>query len=440
MIVDLENLKASINAVSPYSEIGWVDEVIGLVIESKGPRAKIGDLCYIYSAGNHSDPLPAEVVGFKAGKLLLMPIGDMTALGPGSRVVNTNAGFSVPVGEGLLGRVVDGLGRPMDQKGPIRTTQTWPVTAEAPAALGRRRITEPLALGVRCLDGFTTLGKGQRVGIFAGSGVGKSTMLGMISRNTEADLNVIALVGERGREVREFIEESLGEEGLKRSVVVVATSEQPALMKIKAALVATTIAEYFRGQGKSVLLMLDSLTRVAMALREVGLSIGEPPTSRGYTPSMFAFLPKLLERSGTDEHGSITGLYTVLVEGDDFNEPVSDTVRGLLDGHIVLSRDLAYQNHFPAMDVLGSISRLMVQVASPEHNQAAGRIRDLMAIYKRSEDIITIGAYARGSNSKLDQAIGFKDAIDSFLRQDVGEEISFSETVNKLLEIAGKIK
>ncbi len=440
MIRDASQLKASLAREFPYQEVGWVDEVIGLVIESKGPRAKIGDLCYVYSDEPGALPLPAEVVGFKGEKLLLMPFGEMNSLAPGNKIVNTGQAFKIPVGENLLGRVIDGLGCPIDNHGEIVCENIMPIVTDAPAPLDRKLITEPLTLGVRSLDGFTTVGKGQRMGIFSGSGVGKSTLLGMITRNTEADLTVIALVGERGREVREFIEQALGPEGLKRSVVVVSTSEQPALMKIKAALVATTIAEYFRSQGKDVILMLDSLTRVAMALREIGLSVGEPPTSRGYTPSVFAFMPKLLERTGTSGVGSITGLYTVLVEGDDFNEPVSDTVRGLLDGHIILSRELAYQNHFPAVDILGSISRLMFTIASKEHQQIASKVRDLMATYKKSEDIISIGAYVRGTNFKIDQAINMKDTIDNFLKQSVFENFTFAETLNGLEQIGQQIK
>lgn len=440
MIRDAETLKQKLARQGAYEEIGRVEEIVGLVIESKGPRAKIGDLCYIYPDRVGVSPLPAEVVGIKAGRLLLMPLGELESLASGSRVVNSRTNFQIPVGPGLLGRVIDGLGRVIDNRCQAHYADRMPVLAGAPSPLDRKMITEPLNLGIRSLDGFMTVGKGQRIGIFAGSGVGKSTLLGMIARNTEADMNVIALIGERGREVREFIEHSLGTEGLKRSVVVVSTAEQPALMKIKAALVATTIAEYFRGQGNNVLLMLDSLTRVAMALREVGLSVGEPPTSRGYTPSVFAFLPKLLERSGTGESGSITGLYTVLVEGDDFNEPISDAVRGLLDGHILLSRDLAHQNHFPAIDVLGSISRLMVHITSPEHQAAAGKIRDLMAVYKRSEDIITIGAYVRGNHAKLDQAVSMKEAIDAFLKQSIDEKISYDDTVEGLLQLAHKLR
>ncbi len=439
-MLDLGSIEAALDKQFPYQEVGRIEEIVGLVIESRGPKARIGDLCFLYPDQPNAALLPAEVVGFKSGKLLLMPFGELSALGPGCRVINTGHDFQIPVGENLLGRVIDGLGNPLDNRGEIICWENRSVAGEPPSPLTRKPIHDRLNLGVRSVDGFTTVGKGQRVGIFAGSGVGKSTLMGMMARNTEADMNVIALIGERGREVKEFIEDALGPEGIKRSVVVASTSEQPALMKIKAALVATAVAEYFRAQGKNVLLMLDSLTRVAMALREVGLSVGEPPTSRGYTPSVFAFLPKLVERAGTGEQGSITGLYTVLVEGDDFNEPVSDTVRGLLDGHILLSRELAYQNHFPAVDVLGSISRLMMQITSPEHRQAAGKIRDLMATYKKSEDIISIGAYVKGTNTKLDQAIQLKEAIDLFLKQSVDENISYEETLECLMQIAQKIK
>ncbi len=439
MTLDLSTFEQAIKQQSPYPEVGYVEQIVGLVIETKGPRAKMGDLCYIHSDQPGVPPLAAEVVGFKAGRLMMMPLGEMIALAPGNRVVNTNRALEVPVGQNLLGRVLDGLGRPIDNRGELCCDDALPVATEAPSPLHRRSISEPLPLGVRSLDGFTTVGKGQRVGIFAGSGVGKSTLLGMITRNTEADLTVIALVGERGREVKEFIEEALGTEGMKRAVVVVSTSEQPALMKIKAALTATTIAEYYRAQGKNVILMLDSLTRVAMALREVGLSVGEPPTSRGYTPSVFAFMPKLLERAGTSDEGSITGLYTVLVEGDDFNEPISDTVRGILDGHVILSRDLAHQNHFPAVDVLGSISRLMIGITAPEHRAAAGKIRDLMATYRKSEDIINIGAYVRGTNPKIDLSIQLKDKIDAFLKQQVDEAVGFDETVKGLAQLAQQV-
>jgi flagellum-specific ATP synthase len=426
-----------------YAPVGRVEQVIGLMIESNGPKAKLGDLCHIHTEDKYHPILLAEVVGFRDGRLLLMPLGEMGGemgnLSPGNRVVNTGGAFSVAVGPELLGRVLDGLGNPIDDRYPISHDLKYHTHAHAPHPLDRKDIDRPIQLGVKAIDGFMTTGYGQRIGIFAGSGVGKSTTLGMIARNTEADMSVIALIGERGREVRDFIDNALGVEGLKRSVVVVATSEQPALIKIKSALVATTIAEYFRKTGKNVLLMMDSVTRVAMALREVGLAVGEPPANRGYTPSVYAFMPKLLERSGMSDTGSITGLYTVLVEGDDFNEPISDMVRGLLDGHIILSRDLAAQNHFPAIDVLASVSRLMVALASPEHRQAASVLRDLLATYKRSEDLINIGAYAQGANPKLDKAIALKGDLDALLRQDVAENASFNDTRDKLIALAGHV-
>lgn len=437
---DSDVLTRLIDKADPYRPVGLVDQVIGLVIESRGPLAKIADVCLIETGDPFTPTIPAEVVGFKEGKLLLMPLGEMGNLSPGARVFNTGHSFRVNVGPELQGRVLDGLGNPIDDRFEISKDCAFHVHAHAPHPLKRKEISETIALGIKSIDGFMTVGKGQRMGIFAGSGVGKSTTLGMVARNTEADLSVIALIGERGREVQDFIEHSLGAEGMKRSVVVVSTSEQPALMKIKAALVATTIAEYFRKQGKNVLLMMDSLTRVAMALREVGLAVGEPPTTRGYTPSVFAFMPRLLERSGTSENGSITGLYTVLVEGDDMNEPVADTVRGLLDGHIVLSRELAHQNHYPAIDVLASVSRLMPMIASKEHRDAAGKIRDLMAIYNRSEDLINIGAYVQGNNPKLDLAVALKGEIDDILRQEIDENVSFDDTLNRLLKIAARIK
>lgn len=436
--LDMDALLNLMDKADPYPQVGLVDQVIGLVIESKGPKAKIADVCLIETGDPFMPTVPAEVVGFKEGKILLMPLGELGNLSPGARVFNTGHSFQVNVGPELLGRVLDGLGNPIDDRFPVSNNLQFHVHAHAPHPLKRKEITEVIPLGVKSIDGFNTIGKGQRVGIFAGSGVGKSTTLGMIARNTEADLSVIALIGERGREVQDFIDHSLGPEGRKRSVVVVSTSEQPALMKIKAALVATTVAEYFRKSGKNVLLMMDSLTRVAMALREVGLAVGEPPTTRGYTPSVFAFMPKLLERSGTSDTGSITGLYTVLVEGDDMNEPVADTVRGLLDGHIVLSRELAQQNHFPAVDVLASVSRLMTAIADKAHREAAGKIRDLMALYKRSEDLINIGAYVQGANPKLDQAVALKGEIDALLKQEIESNAPFAETVEKMLQIAGK--
>lgn len=436
--LDMDALLNLMDKADPYPQVGLVDQVIGLVIESKGPKAKIADVCLIETGDPFMPTVPAEVVGFKEGKILLMPLGELGNLSPGARVFNTGHSFRVNVGPELLGRVLDGLGNPIDDRFPVSNNLQFHVHAHAPHPLKRKEITEVIPLGVKSIDGFNTIGKGQRVGIFAGSGVGKSTTLGMIARNTEADLSVIALIGERGREVQDFIDHSLGPEGRKRSVVVVSTSEQPALMKIKAALVATTVAEYFRKSGKNVLLMMDSLTRVAMALREVGLAVGEPPTTRGYTPSVFAFMPKLLERSGTSDTGSITGLYTVLVEGDDMNEPVADTVRGLLDGHIVLSRELAQQNHFPAVDVLASVSRLMTAIADKGHREAAGKIRDLMALYKRSEDLINIGAYVQGANPRLDQAVALKGEIDALLKQEIDSNAPFAETVEKMLAIAGK--
>lgn len=430
---------ALLEKATPYTPIGRVEKVIGLIIESRGPQARLGDRCDISTNNPHQPVLPCEVVGFRDGRVLLMPYGELDCLSPGCRVVNTGAPFQAALGPHLLGRILDGLGRPLDDRFALPEHTLAPVSGVPPHPLRRKEIDERLALGVKAIDGFATIGRGQRIGIFSGSGVGKSTTLGMIARNSEADLSVIALIGERGREVRDFIDNCLGPAGLKRSVVIVATSEQPALLKIKAALVATAIAEYFRETGKNVLLMMDSLTRVAMALREVGLAVGEPPTSRGYTPSVFAFMPRLLERAGCSENGSITGLYTVLVEGDDFNEPVSDTVRGLLDGHILLTRDLAEQNHFPAVDVLGSVSRLMVQVADKEHQAAAGRIKDLLATYRKAEDLINIGAYVRGASAKIDRAVALKDDIDQLLRQGIHEQVSFEQTLAQLQAIASRI-
>lgn len=435
----LTPLLQKLEKTQQFQEIGVVDKLIGLIVESRGPNAKIGDLCLIETKNPYTPYIQAEVVGFKDGHILLMPLEEMLNLSPGCKVFNTGDAFRVSVGPELLGRVLDGLGNPIDDRYDISQDLKYHIHSHPPHPLRRKEIDDPIPLGVKAIDGFITIGMGQRVGIFAGSGVGKSTLLGMIARNTEADMSVIALIGERGREVRDFIEHSLGPEGLKRTVLVVSTSEQPAMLKIKAAMVATTIAEYFRKTGKNVLLMMDSLTRVAMALREVGLAVGEPPANRGYTPSVYAFMPKLLERSGTSDTGSITGLYTVLVEGDDFNEPVSDMVRGLLDGHIMLSRDLAEQNHFPSIDVQGSISRLMIGLVTKEHRAAAGKIRDLMATYRKSEDLINIGAYVPGSNPKLDKAVALKGEIDALLKQDIEDNTPYSATVEQLLQIAQKI-
>jgi flagellum-specific ATP synthase len=436
-MISLDKYKDIVKNTNTFKEIGQVTEIIGLVIEADGPSSSIGDLCYIYPQMNQP-PVWAEVVGFKANKILLMPLGDMEGLRPGATVMNSGAQIQVKVGSELLGRVLDGLGRPIDGLGPLRTNKTYSTKVRKINPLTRRRIKDALIMGVRSIDSFATVGKGQRLGVFSGSGVGKSTVLGMIARNTSADMNVIALIGERGREVREFIENSLGEEGLSRSVVVVATSDQPSLVKIKAAHVATSIAEYFRDGGRDVLFMLDSITRIAMAQREVGLAIGEPPATRGYTPSVFALMPKLLERTGTTDNGTITGLYTVLVEGDDFNEPVSDTVRGILDGHILLSRDLAHRNHYPAVDVLGSISRVMPEVTNKAHLDAVGKLKDLLAIYNKNADLINIGAYIVGTDPKIDRAIRLIDEINDFLKQSTNEKADFKETIANLIALSQK--
>lgn len=417
-------------------EIGKVTEIIGLIIEADGPQSSIGDLCYIYNKLN-DEPVWAEVVGFRQGKILLMPLGSMEGLQPGAVVMNTGSAMQIQVGEQLLGRVLDGLGKPIDSLGDINCQNARSTHGKAINPLKRTPIREPLSLGLKSVDGFVTVGKGQRIGIFAGSGVGKSTTLAMMAKNTSADMNVIALIGERGREVREFIENTLGVEGMKRTVVVAATSEQPSLVKIKAAFVATAIAEYFRDTGRDVLFMLDSVTRIAMAQREVGLAIGEPPATRGYTPSVFAIMPQLLERAGSNEKGTMTGLYTVLVEGDDFNEPISDTARSILDGHVMLSRDLAHKNHYPAVDVLQSISRVMPEVTSPEHRKAAGKIRNLLAVYKKNEDLINIGAYVKGSDPNCDKAIALMDKINEYLCQEVGQKFEYEKTVQDLINLAG---
>lgn len=428
-----EGLEA-LGAFEPIRMLGKVSQVIGLTVESVGPSVHLGELCYLHP--RQGAPLRAEVVGFRDARVLLMPLGEMDGLGPGAEVRSTGALLQVEVGEGLRGRVLDGLGQPVDGRGPLRTGRYYPVHAQPPNPLERRRITEPLEVGVKAIDAALTCGRGQRVGIFAGSGVGKSTLLGMIARNTAADVNVIALIGERGREVRDFLEKDLGPEGMARSVVVVATSDQPALVRVKGALVATAIAEYFRDLGLDVLLMMDSVTRFCMAQREIGLAVGEPPTTRGFTPSVFAMLPKLLERAGTSGRGSITGLYTVLVEGDDFNEPIADASRSILDGHIVLSRDLAAENHYPAIDVLGSVSRVMSDVVPKEQAAAAGWLREMLATYRRARDLINIGAYAAGSNPKIDEAVARIDQINAFLRQDVTFRQSFASTVGQLVQLA----
>lgn len=430
--INLEKFNTAIDHCKSMNMIGKVVQIVGLVIECNGPNVSMGELCYVHSHFENVEPLPAEVVGFREGYVLLMPLGETKGIGPGCQVVSAQKVLQVKVGPELLGRVIDGLGNPIDGKGPILCQKEYPIQADPPAPLERPVIKDSLYVGVRAIDGLITMGQGQRIGIMAGSGVGKSTLLSMIARNTEADISVIALVGERGREVKEFIERDLGEEGLKRSVVVVATSDKPALVRIKGALTATAIAEYFRDRGRKVVLMMDSVTRFAMAQREVGLTVGEPPATRGYTPSVFALLPRLLERAGTSAKGSITGIYTVLVDGDDMNEPIADAVRSILDGHIVLSRNIAAQNHFPAIDVLASVSRVMSAVVPKEHMEANRKLRALMAVYKEAEDLIHIGAYVKGSSPKIDEAVQKIDAINDFLCQGVFEVQSFEETIQRL--------
>ena len=411
---------------------GRVVNVVGLTIESAGPDAKLGDVCRILT-GSDADakPVMAEVVGFKDNKTLLMPYSAVTGIGLGSIVENTERTLKVTVSDELLGKALDGLGYPVNGD-DVPDGVPYPVEAPPPDPMTRKIIDEVLPLGVKAVDGLITVGKGQRIGIFAGSGVGKSTLLGMFARNTKADINVIALIGERGREVREFIERDLGEEGMRRSVVVVATSDRPALERNKAAKTATAIAEYFRDQGKDVLLMMDSLTRFSMAQREIGLASGEPPVSRGYPPSVYSEMPKLLERAGCAAKGSITGLYTVLVDGDDFNEPITDTARSILDGHIMLDRKLGHKNHYPAIDILQSISRCMAQIADKDHKQAAGKLKNVLATYNEAEDLINIGAYKKGSNSSIDYAISKIDAVNKFLCQDMEEKFSFEDSVAML--------
>jgi flagellum-specific ATP synthase len=415
-------------------KLGRVSQVVGLTIESAGPDVNVGHTCLI-RPDKHSEAVMAEVVGFRGSHILLMPLGSMSGIGPGSTVEAMDKPVTVDMSENLLGRVLDGLGRPMDGR-PMPAGEAFPVSNMPPNPLSRNRIHEPLPMGVKAIDGLLTIGKGQRVGIFAGSGVGKSTLLGMIARNTKADINVIGLIGERGREVREFIEKDLGEEGMARSVLIIATSDQPALVRLKAAEVATSVAEYFREKGRDVMLMMDSLTRYCMAQREVGLAAGEPPVSRGYTPSVFAVLPKLLERAGNSDKGSITGLYTVLVDGDDLTEPVTDTARSILDGHIVLNRKIANRSHYPAIDVLASVSRVMGDVVSREHGKAANAFKRLMAVYADAEDLINIGAYVKGSNAEIDEAIGKHKDIEGFLTQAVDEKFEYGDTAEAMSRIA----
>jgi len=434
----VEALVERLEEVERFAVYGRVTRVVGLVVEAVGVDVALGELCLVRSLdGRHE--VRAEVVGFHRDGVLLMPFSDLDGVHPGSSVQPLGRAFTARAGEGLLGRVLDGLGRPMDGKGPLGATEPVTLAAEPPNPLQRARIREPLSTGIRALDGLLTVGQGQRIGIFSGSGVGKSTLLGMIARRSSADVNVIALLGERGREVREFIEQILGPEGLARSVLVVATGDQSALIRSRGALVATALAEYFRDRGQQVLLMLDSVTRVAMAWREIGLAVGEPPTTKGYPPSVFANLPRLLERTGNGKQGGITGIYTVLVEGDDLTDPVADHVRGVLDGHVVLSRELADRGHFPAIDVLASTSRVRDQLIDDEHREATEFLARLLARYREKEDLISVGAYEEGRDPELDAAIRHRSEIESFLQQSPRESSTFSEAQGVLLDLANSI-
>jgi flagellum-specific ATP synthase len=427
-----EQFRQRVDASDPIQSCGHVTQVVGLVVEANGPVTQMGCVCDIYGKENEA-PVKAEVLGFRDQTVLLMPLEEIRSIGPGSRVVARQKNAAVAVGRRLLGRVIDGLGAPMDGLGAIQADEAYPIYAKPINPLLRQRIRNPLDIGVRAINGLLTIGCGQRMGIFAGSGVGKSTLMGIIARKSQADVNVIALIGERGRELNEFIEKELGEEGLKKSVVVVATSDHLPLVRVRGAFVATAIAEFFRDQGLQVNLMMDSLTRFAMAQREIGLALGEPPTTKGYTPSVFTLLPKLLERAGTSDHdGAITGLYTVLVEGDDMNEPIADAARSILDGHIVLTRDLAAQNHYPAIDILKSVSRVMTDITALQHKHNANRLKELLATYSKAEDLVNIGAYVQGSNPKIDQAIERIDSINQYLRQDIQENVQFEASLDQL--------
>ncbi len=431
--MDLLGFKNEIASLDTYRYMGKIEKIVGMTIESSGPECNIGDVCRIYSKDMQSY-INAEVVGFQSDKVLLMPYTDIEGIGPGSIVDNTGDKLRVKTGPALIGRIIDAIGNPLDGGEPVEYIDSVSISGEPVNPLTRPKIAEPIELGVKAIDGLLTLGKGQRIGIFAGSGVGKSTLMGMIARKVKADINVIALVGERGREVREFIENDLGPEGMARSVVVVATSDQPAMMREKCPMTATAIAEYFMSQGKDVLIMMDNLTRYAMAKREVGLSVGEPPIARGYTPSIYSAMPKLLERAGCFEKGSITGIYAVLVEGDDTNEPIADTVRGIIDGHIVLSRKIAAQNHYPAIDILSSVSRLMSLICEQGHKDDAAKLRNMLALYNSNIDLISIGAYKTGTNPKLDEAISKIDRINGFLQQGTQESFALDETIRMLHE------
>ncbi len=432
-IIDLTKYRRAIADVSTYKVKGKVTELTGLVVKAVVPNVRVGELCLIESFYRRQ-PIKAEVVGFKDNTVLLMPLGDLEGIGPGNDVLPTGSCLMVPVGYELLGRVLDGLGDPIDvdKKGPLLAKQFYPVHASPPDPLKRRRITRPISVGLKVIDSMLTVGEGQRIGLFAAAGVGKSVTMGMIARNTEADVNVICLVGERGRELRDFLEQDLGEEGLKRSVVICSTSDQPSLVRSKAAYAATAIAEYFRDQGKKVLFMMDSVTRFARALREIGLAVGEPPARQGFTPSVFSTLPKLLERSGNSEKGSITAFYTVLVEGDDMNEPVADEVRSILDGHVILSRDLANRGHYPAVSVSESVSRVMTNIIDEEHLMASRKLKEVVANYEKERDLILIGAYEAGSNPAVDYAIEKIDEVNNFLKQGTHDRFTFEESVEGL--------
>jgi flagellum-specific ATP synthase len=436
--VKAKDLLEHVDFLDSFKRYGRVKRVVGLMIESQGPESSIGDVCFIHVGTKKKRKIQAEVVGFKNENVILMPYTSLHDISPGSLVETTMKPLEIKAGPGLIGKVVDSLGVPLDQSSLPKGLASVPTEQDPPNPLSRPPISEPIEVGVRMIDSLLTVGSGQRVGIFAGSGVGKSTLLGMIARNTTADLNVIGLIGERGREVREFIERDLGPEGLKRSIVVVATSDQPALMRIKGAYTATAIAEYFRDKGLNVMLMMDSVTRVAMAQREVGLAVGEPPTTKGYTPSVFAILSRLLERTGTNEFGSITGFYTVLVDGDDMNEPIADTVRGILDGHFVLDRDLANKGQYPAVNVLKSISRIMNNIVADEHVKAAERLRELLSTYINAEDLINIGAYKKGTSAEIDEAIMRYPQILNFLKQGTNDKVSINESVQALLQLVRK--
>jgi len=430
----LDKYEYLVNNIEVMKYNGKVKQVVGLTIEGTGPQANLGEICHIVVADedNKEKRIIAEVVGFREDSIILMPYDNISGISHGSPIIATGKPLEIPLSDSLLGRVLDGKGEPIDDMGPVEPDEYKSIFNTPPNAMERPRIKEKLAVGIKSIDGLLTIGSGQRVGIFAGSGVGKSTLLGMIARYTEADVNVIALIGERGREVREFIENELGPEGLKRSVVIVATSDMPPILRLRGAFIATTIAEYFRDKGKKVMFMMDSVTRFARAQREIGLAVGEPPSTRGYPPSVFTLLPVLMERAGTSDKGTITGFYTVLVEGDDMNEPVADNVRGILDGHIVLSRELASKGHYPSVDILESISRLMIHIVDNEHLNNAKKIRKILAVYKEAYDLINIGAYAKGSNPDIDYAIDMIDKVNAFLVQDINEHYSFDETVKML--------